>query len=139
MREMELNLQTQLIIYKLFDRYVMSGLDGLYEEVNELLIQAGVLPQIRHTIAGTGRPPRQMHAPNRFAARRAARGALQNPDQGYGGYGQSYGQQYDQAAAQLQAEIYNTVRSLLASRRPSGEIPDYTPGRACHRVPRRTR
>ena len=129
MREMELNLQTQLIIYKLFDRYVMSGLDGLYEEVNELLIQAGVLPQIRHTIAGTGRPPRQMPPPGTaLPPGMQPEGAPQNPDQNYGGYGQSYGQQYDQAAAQLQAEIYNTVRSLLASRRPSGEIPDYTPG-----------
>ena len=129
MREMELNLQTQLIIYKLFDRYVMTGLDGLYEEVNELLIQAGVLPQIRHTIAGMGRPPRQMPPPGTALPPGAQPdGAPQNPEQGYGGYGQSYGQQYDQAAAQLQAEIYNTVRSLLASRRPTGEIPDYTPG-----------
>ncbi len=128
MREMELNLQTQLIIYKLFDRYVMAGLDGLYEEVNEILIQAGVLPQIRHTVAGLG------HRPGRPMPQGGALpppGAMQDqqgqllPEQGYGSYGQSYGAQYDQAAAQLQAEIYNTVRSLLASRRPSGEISDY--------------
>jgi hypothetical protein len=130
MREMELNLQTQLIIYKLFDRYVMSGLDGLYEEVNELLIQAGVLPQIRHTVAGLGnRQPRQMPPPGTAPPPGAPQdGGPQNPDSGYGGYGQGYGQQYDQAAAQLQAEIYNTVRNLLASRRPTGEVPDYTPG-----------
>ncbi len=128
MREMELNLQTQLIIYKLFDRYVMAGLDGLYEEVNEILIQAGVLPQIRHTVAGMGaRPARPMpqggalppgvpHDPHGQQ--------IQDPAS-YGGYGQAYGSQYDQAAAQLQAEIYNTVRGLLASRRPTGEAPDY--------------
>ncbi len=130
MREMELNLQTQLIIYKLFDRYVMAGLDGLYEEVNELLIQAGVLPQIRHTVAGMGsRQPRPMPPPSGAPPPNGPQDAQQQlPDQsGYGGYGQGYGQ-YDQAAAQLQAEIYNTVRNLLASRRPTGEIPEYTPG-----------
>ncbi|MEP6485308.1 MAG: DUF1631 domain-containing protein [Rudaea sp.] len=127
MREMELNLQTQLIIYKLFDRYVMSGLDALYEEVNELLIQAGVLPQIRHTVAGMGnRPNRPMPPPSGAPPPHMQQDGAQNPDQNYGSYGQGYGQQYDQAAAQLQAEIYNTVRNLLASRRPSGEGQDYS-------------
>jgi len=127
MREMELNLQTQLIIYKLFDRYVMAGLDGLYEEVNEILIQAGVLPQIRHTVAGLG------HRPARPMPQGGALPPGVQQDQGqhiqdpaaYGGYGQAYGSQYDQATAHLQAEIYNTVRNLLASRRPSGDMPDY--------------
>jgi Protein of unknown function (DUF1631) len=129
MREMELNLQTQLIIYKLFDRYVMAGLDGLYEEVNEILIQAGVLPQIRHTIAGAGnRQPRPMPQAGPAFPPQQDHGGQPLPDQGYGAYGQNYGAQYDQAAAQLQAEIYNTVRSLLASRRPSGEVPDYAQG-----------
>jgi hypothetical protein len=41
MRELELNLQTQLIVYKLFDRYVLAGLDPLYEEIDAQLIQAG--------------------------------------------------------------------------------------------------
>ncbi len=130
MREMDLNLQTQLIILKLFDRYVMAGLDGLYEEVNELLIQAGVLPQIRHTVAGMGqRNPRPMPQPGSLPPPGAqdTNQPPQGPDQGYGAYGQGYGGQYDHAAAQLQAEIYNTVRNLLASRRPTGDIPDFTP------------
>lgn len=37
-REFDLGLHVRLIVYKLFDRYVMSGLDGLYEEVNAELI-----------------------------------------------------------------------------------------------------
>jgi hypothetical protein len=129
MREMELNLQTQLIIYKLFDRYVMAGLDGLYEEVNEILIQAGVLPQIRHTVAGLGnRPARPMPQPGPGPIPGAPQDQHGQPgaDAGYG-YSQGYAQ-YDQAAVQLQTEIYNTVRNLLASRRPTGEIPEYAPG-----------
>jgi len=128
MREMELNLQTQLIIYKLFDRYVMAGLDGLYEEVNEILIQAGVLPQIRHTLAGSGRPARPMPPPGVALPPPDQQGQPMMPDQGYGAYGQGYGVQYDHAAAQLQAEIYNTVRNLLASRRSTGDLSEYAPG-----------
>jgi Protein of unknown function (DUF1631) len=130
MREFELNDQARLIIYKLFDRYVMSGLDALYDEVNGQLIQAGVLPQIRHTLPQQGgRIPRQMPAP-------ASGGPNDGPvgemvDANYQGYQQIY----DPASAQLQAEIYNTVRSLLASRRtmaPGGDQPpqDYVPGMA---------
>ena len=46
-----------------------------------------------------------------------ARGDAQGGDLVDNSY-QAYPQGYDPAAAQLQAEIYNTVRSLLASRRP---------------------
>jgi len=115
MRELELNLETKLIVYKLFDRYVMSGLDALYDEVNAQLVQAGVLPQIRHTVGTGGRAPRQMPAPGQMAPPGTQDAPMGDANAGYGG---GYVQGYDPAAAQLQAEIYNTVRSLLASRRP---------------------
>ena len=130
MRELELNLQTQLIVYKLFDRYVMSGLDALYEELEAQLIQAGVLPQIRHGISSGTRGHRPMPS---VAAPGAPGMPEEAPTAEAGGYGSAYPAQYDPAAAQLQAEIYNTVRSLLANRRaalPQGETVDYGPGGA---------
>src|SRR5579885_3232931 len=121
MRELELNLQTKLIIYKLFDRYVMAGLDALYEEINTLLIQAGVLPQIRHTVPGGGRPYRPMPPAAGMAGAAPGAPAPGAADTGYAAY-----PGYDPAAAQLQAELYNTVRSLLAQRRATlGEVADY--------------
>jgi len=125
MKELELNLETKLIVYKLFDRYVMAGLDALYDEVNMQLVQAGVLPQIRHQMPhaggrgpGPARPmpgaPGQMPPPGADAP--VGDAGMPAP------YG--YGAGYDPAAAQLQIEIYNTVRSLLATRRatmPSAE------------------
>ncbi len=132
MRDMDLNLQTQLIIYKLFDRYVMSGLDGLYEEINTQLIHAGVLPQIRHSFAGSGK----RGTPTAPGGSHPAAGLPIGPNDdsndhpaqsGYPGYSEHY----DAAAVQLQAEIYNTVRSLLANRRhteePAGYIPNGPP------------
>ena len=110
MREFDLDVQARLIIYKLFDRFVMSNLDMLYGEVNHQLIQAGVLPQIRDKHSGTGPRPAGSAADTQGAAA------------GGDGYG-AYAAAYDPATAQLQAEIYNTVRSLLAMRR--GLRPDY--------------
>jgi hypothetical protein len=128
MREFDLNVQAKLIVYKLFDRYVMSGLDALYDEINAQLVQAGVLPQIRHTLPNSGgRAPRQMPAAAGPGEADGQPGEIQD-----GNY-QPYAQQYDSATAHLQAEIYNTVRSLLASRRPANiageqQSSDYMPG-----------
>jgi hypothetical protein len=128
MRELELNLQTQLIVYKLFDRYVLAGLDPLYEEIDAQLIQAGVLPQIRHVV-GSGRGLRPPAAPQVPGAAAPTDGDA--PAEA----GQAaYPVQYDAAAAQLQAELYNTVRGLLANRRanlPQSEgAADFAPGMA---------
>jgi hypothetical protein len=115
-REFELNVQVKLIIYKLFDRYVMSGLEPLYDEVNAELIRAGVLPQIRHQIPQSGRP-RGTGQPVLAPAGTGADGeGVAHPDSG--GYP---GGSYDPVAAELQAELYSTLRNLLASRHPRGD------------------
>ncbi|MBU6199182.1 MAG: DUF1631 family protein [Xanthomonadaceae bacterium] len=129
MRELDLNLQTQLIVYKLFDRYVMAGLDALYEEIGAQLIQAGVLPQIRHAVGGGARGPR----PPMPSSVQGAPAPVQGEATAEPGFA-AYQAQYDSAAAQFQAELYNTVRGLLASRRaalPQGEgAADYASGAA---------
>jgi hypothetical protein len=50
MRELSADMRVKLIIYKLFDRYVMASLDELYQETNAELMRAGVLPQLRHEV-----------------------------------------------------------------------------------------
>ncbi|SDG76776.1 DUF1631 domain-containing protein [Dyella sp. 333MFSha] len=50
MRELMVEVRVKLIIYKLFDRYVLAGIDELYEDINNELAAAGVLPQLRHEI-----------------------------------------------------------------------------------------
>jgi len=109
MRELELSVNSRLIIFKLFDRYVMSNLGSVYDEVNEQLIQAGVLPQIRYAL-----PPGAKHAPGQPLPP----GAPAGTDAGMEGMvAQAYAQAYDPASAHLQIELYNTVRSLMAGRR----------------------
>ena len=104
-REFDVNVQVKLIIYKLFDRYVMSGIEPVYDEVNVELIRAGVLPQVRHVMPPGSRPPTGagMRIP---AGKPGAPTGDSAPSAAY----------YDPAADQLQAEIYHTLRSLLANR-----------------------
>ncbi|KJV30952.1 DUF1631 domain-containing protein [Luteibacter yeojuensis] len=51
LRELMVEVRVKLIIYKLFDRYVLAGIDELYDDINNELAAAGVLPQLRHEIA----------------------------------------------------------------------------------------
>jgi hypothetical protein len=104
-REFEVNVQVKLIIYKLFDRYVMSGLEPIYDEVNVELIRAGVLPQVRHVLPHGSRPA--------GTGTRVPVGPGVGPNEAMQGAPAAY---YDPAADQLQAEIYHTLRSLLANR-----------------------
>lgn len=49
-RRIETGIEIRLVIYKLFDQHVISHLDDLYKEINQRLIQAGVLPEIKATV-----------------------------------------------------------------------------------------
>jgi hypothetical protein len=51
LHELSADMRVKLIIYKLFDRYVLSALEELYQAINAELIRAGVLPQLRHHVA----------------------------------------------------------------------------------------
>jgi Protein of unknown function (DUF1631) len=107
-REFQVNVQVKLIVYKLFDRYVMAGLEPLYDEVNVELIRAGVLPHIRHMIPHGRRP-----IPPPSGGAHAPVGGAPAPGSGGTAPVDPY---YDAAAAELQAELYSTLRSLLAGR-----------------------
>ncbi|WJN60335.1 DUF1631 domain-containing protein [Pseudomonas sp. SO81] len=44
-----LPLRIKVILYMLFDRHVMQGLDTLYEMLNQRLVNAGILPNLKFT------------------------------------------------------------------------------------------
>lgn len=94
MRELGVEMRVKLIIFKLFDRYVLSALEELYQAINAELIRAGVLPQLRHEVTRDGRP----------ASAEPAVGATEEairPDQ----------------EAELAGELLQTVRALFSARR----------------------
>lgn len=46
-RDLDTDIKVKLIIYKLFERFVLNGLGQLYAESNRQLVEAGVLPQLK--------------------------------------------------------------------------------------------
>lgn len=47
---LDLNIKARIILYKQFDRFVVSRLSKIYDQANDWLINAGVLPKIRSTV-----------------------------------------------------------------------------------------
>ena len=48
---LHINIKTKIILYKQFDRLVINGLPKLYASTNDLLIDAGVIPTIGHSVS----------------------------------------------------------------------------------------
>jgi len=100
----EVNIRVRLIILKMFERYVLKALDTLYHDVNVRLVQAGVLPQLRHPNvvrrhASAGLAPRVAGGAAEAAAMGGATDYLADP------------------ADELHSELMQRLTSLLASRR----------------------
>jgi len=47
---LDLNIKARIILYKQFDRFVISRLGKIYNQANDWLVNAGVLPKIRSTV-----------------------------------------------------------------------------------------
>ena len=104
MRELSAEMRVKLIIYKLFDRYVLASLDELYQEINTELVRAGVLPQLRHEI------PRAAGAPR--GAGQAAPGA------DTAGAAQAEGTFLgEDESGNASSELIQTLRTLFSARR----------------------
>ena len=97
LRELTADMRVKLLIYKLFDRYVLSTLEELYTEANELLARAGVLPQLRVSAPrGSSAAPRGAVAPPSAVVAGAVAADMTDP---------------------AAAELLQTLHSLFAARR----------------------
>ncbi len=127
LKELEGEMQTiKLIILKLFDKHVVANLDGLYEELNQLLIEGGLLPQLKHQVlgrkpgasggggGGPGPSPAQGEVLQDQAM--AQDPGMQGQSGAPGGYGYGGNYQNYSAADAMQMEMFNSLRSLLAAR-----------------------
>jgi hypothetical protein len=100
MRELNAEMRVKLIIYKLFDRYVLASLDELYQEINAELIRAGVLPQLRHEVSRGGAAGRTAGTGAAVADGVAADGIYQGEDDG-----------------SASSELLQTLHTLFSARR----------------------
>ena len=91
LHELSADMRVKLIIYKLFDRYVLSSLEELYQEINTELVRAGVLPQLRHEV-------------------------LRGDAKTAGAAGQATGTT-DEAAGDIPSDLLQTLHALFSARR----------------------
>jgi len=90
----------KLLVYKLFDRYVMAYVGGLYDDVNDVLVGAEILPKLVQQVR------RNPVAPSVQRARDPQGGP--STAEPYGG------------AVQGDNEVMTALTSLLAQRRQAG-------------------
>ncbi|WP_199096424.1 DUF1631 domain-containing protein [Dyella sp. ASV21] len=115
MRELSAEMRVKLIIYKLFDRYVLAALDELYQEVNAELVRAGVLPQLRHEL------PRSSGTPRTSGTGAAGTAAVEGDDTG------TFLAEDEGATSN---ELLQTLRTLFSARRGGPETPMRVPAGA---------
>lgn len=49
-QKIETGIEIRLVIFKLFDQHVITQMDAIYKELNQLLVGRGILPEIKATI-----------------------------------------------------------------------------------------
>jgi hypothetical protein len=104
-RQLALEPRIKIVVFVLFDKFVMSQLSGLYQEYNDRLVTEGLLPHLKYEIRkaadeGVG-PPQKRH-----------RGAVDLPVGGAAG--RAGGQAGSQTVGE---ETFDAICHLLAGRR----------------------
>lgn len=116
-RQLALEPKIKLVVFVLFDKFVISQLGGLYQEYNNRLVEEGLLPHLKYEIrktqdTGIARPrrpdPDTGHAP-RQATMAAA------------GHNERRGRQT------VGEETFEAICELLARRRPAAGYAEASP------------
>lgn len=110
----DLDVQAKIVVYKLFERFVILRLHNLYAALNKALVEAGVLPEIRSTIK---RPP---HAGG-SAGPGEAQQPYAPPDSG------DETAVPGQGAGSEQERILSSIEQLLATRHSGAQAGSYAP------------
>ncbi|AOE83569.1 DUF1631 domain-containing protein [Pseudomonas sp. TCU-HL1] len=101
-RSLGVEIKVKLIILKLFEKYVLTELDQFYAEANQLLVTAGVLPDLRS--APARRQPERASPAGRSAAQP---GSLASGGQG-------------EVSAEGVQEVFGVLQELLSQVRGTG-------------------
>ena len=104
LHELSADMRVKLIIFKLFDRYLLSSLEELYQEINTELARAGVLPHLRHEVARSG-------------AKAAAASGNANAQQPAGAAAEN-----GEEAGDIPSDLLQTLHALFSARRGSAGI-----------------
>ncbi len=118
MTVLNVDIKAKLVLYALFDKFILRQLNPLYDEFNSTLKNAGILPNLKPIVTKS-----DIHHPPHTDPRRAADTGNRPADQtGPGDHGA--GEEDSQPAPSLGEELFDSILQLMANRR--GKAP---PGR----------
>lgn len=112
---LDVEVKVKVILYALFDRFVVRQLSHVYDDFNRRLKEAGVLPNLKPVkVRSEGGKGAQ--------ARRAKKDGEQRSASQTGSDAQGPAQQGDAGASpSLATELFDSILGLMAKRRPGGD------------------
>jgi hypothetical protein len=119
-RQLALEPKVKIVVFVLFDKFVMSQLAGLYQEYNSRLVEAGLLPHLKYEVRkapdqGVGPPQKSRRGSVAAPAGVSAASSMEGGNAG----GQTIGE-----------EMFDAICHLLAGRRQATGRPDTGTGDA---------
>ncbi len=131
------DIKIKLIVYKLFDRYVVQHFDELYQEINKSLAQAGVLPNIKVKIQNN-EPSAHSSAPaienntqttsQEISLDGSGQFPTSQPSQGSGATGNA------DSTGRFSGGFFSTLQDLLSNQRTYSSTPDTPDAEARHQA-----
>ncbi|WP_339413892.1 DUF1631 domain-containing protein [Pseudomonas sp. EA_35y_Pfl2_R5] len=107
-------LRIKVILYTLFDTHVMHSLDSIYAALNQRLIDAGVLPNLKYTAQRNNPPERPKSTPT-APAEQTPESNASSQRQGTAAITQPQGQPYNAASTDLSGPPPSDPQELLGS------------------------
>ncbi|WP_339523054.1 DUF1631 domain-containing protein [Pseudomonas sp. EA_35y_Pfl2_R111] len=108
-------LRIKVILYTLFDTHVMQSLDSIYAALNQRLIDAGVLPNLKYTAQRNNPPERPKSTPSAPAEQTTESNASSSKKQGTTAVMQPAGQPYSAGSTDLSGPPPSDPQELLGS------------------------
>ena len=108
-------LRIKVILYTLFDTHVMQSLDSIYAALNQRLIDAGVLPNLKYTAQRNNPPEHPKSTPTAPAEQTTESNASSSKKQGTTAVMQPAGQPYSAGSTDLSGPPPSDPQELLGS------------------------
>ncbi|WP_445939152.1 DUF1631 domain-containing protein [Pseudomonas sp.] len=108
-------LRIKVILYTLFDTHVMQSLDSIYAALNQRLIDAGVLPNLKYTAQRNNPPARPKTATAAPAEQATESSTNSSQNAGAATVTQPQGQPYNAASTDLSGPPPSDPQELLGS------------------------
>ncbi len=108
-------LRIKVILYTLFDTHVMQSLDSIYAALNQRLIDAGVLPNLKYTAQRNNPPAPAKATPAAAPGEHPSESSTSNRNPGGTAAAQPQGQPYSAGSTDLSGPPPSDPQELLGS------------------------